>query len=92
MTAGRRMKHEMMQAERKRRNIGRPAPTLDERMKQDGVSDKDRAEVHRFAAYLADSKLPLMERIEKHGADYLGFTPEEVEVVRAAASGGKCSP
>lgn len=84
MTAGRRMKHEMMVAQRKRRQK-QPA-TLEEQMEEQGVTEHDRIELRRFAAFLADAHvgMPLLEQIEKHGADYLGFTPDEVRTLQAA--------
>lgn len=75
MTAGRRMKLEMTLAQRKRKQAKTP-----------GISKNDRAELAKFAAYLKDGDLPLIERIDKHTADYLGFKPDEVEAIRAAAS------
>lgn len=76
------MKIEMTRADRKRRKLS--SPTLDERMEEQGVSDSDRAELRRFAAYLNDAHagMPLIDQIEKHGADYLGFTAAEVESIR----------
>lgn len=85
MTAGRRMKHEMMVAQRKRRQT-RP-PTLEQKMEEQGVTESDRSELRRFSAYLADAHagMPLIDQIEKHGADYLGFTLAEVDAARALA-------
>ena len=86
MQPGRRMKLEMMQKQRKSRP---QPPTLEEALADCDCPESDKAEVRRFAAFLADSKLPLAEQIEKHGADYLGFTPAEVEAIRAAAALGE---
>lgn len=49
------------------------------------LTEGDKAELRRFAAYLADAHagMPLIEQIEKHGADYLGFKPDEVAAIRA---------
>lgn len=83
MSAGRRMKHEMMVAQRKRRQQQQP-PTMEERLEELDVPEGDKAEVRRFAALLADSELPLVDQIAKHGADYLGFTPDEVRTIQSA--------
>jgi hypothetical protein len=77
------MKYEMTVADRKRRRRG--PPTLEERMEELDVPAADREEVRKFAAFLADGGLPLAEQIDKHGAEYLGFTPEEVAAINGAA-------
>ena len=51
MSAGRRMKHEMMVAQRKRRQ--QQPPTMEERLEELDVPEGDKAEVRRFAAFLA---------------------------------------
>lgn len=81
MSPVRRMKYEMTLAERKRRK--QAPPTLEERMEDLDVPDCDRAEVRKFAAFLADAGMPLADQIDKHGAEYLGFTPDEVAAIRA---------
>lgn len=80
MTAGRRMKYEMTMAERKKR---RQAPSLKEALADCDVPESDKAEVRRFAAFLAGAGLPLTEQIDRHGANYLGVTATEVEAIRA---------
>lgn len=82
MSVGRRMKIEMTRADRKRRQ--QQPPTLEQQMEELDLPEGDRSEVRRFQAFLADAKLPLAEQIDKHGADYLGFTPGEVRTIRAA--------
>jgi hypothetical protein len=84
MTAARRMKYEMTKAERTRRRAG--PRTIEQQMEDMDLPESDRAEVRRFQAFLADAHLPLAEQIDKHGADYLGFTAAEVESIRTAAS------
>lgn len=84
MQPGRRMKLEMMQAERRRRQ--KQAPTIEEKMEELDLPEGDRDEVRRFQAFLADAKLPLADQIDKHGADYLGFTPAEVAAIRSLAN------
>lgn len=83
MTAGRRMKYEMTMAERKKR---RQAPSLEDALADCDVPESDKAEVRRFAAFIADADPTLAEQIDKHGADYLGFTAAEVEAIRAQGS------
>lgn len=69
------MKHEMTLAEQKRRGVG----GIDAQLDAMDVSDTDRAEVRKFASLLKDSNtMRLSELVEKHGAAYLGFTPNEV--------------
>lgn len=80
MTPGRRMKYEMTMAERKKR---RQTPSLSGALDNCDASESDKAEVRRFAAFLADADLPLAEQIDKHGASYLGFTAAEVAAIRA---------
>lgn len=82
MSAGRRMKIEMTRADRKRRQ--KEPPTLEQQMEELGLPEGDRAEVRRFQGFLADAALPLEDLLDKHGADYLGFTPQEVAAVRSA--------
>lgn len=90
MTSVRQMKYEGLQAERKRRRES--VVINDQAIHASALTANDRSELAKFAAYLNDAKLPLIEQIEKHGADYLGFTPAEVEMIRAkgaAAIGNK---
>ena len=80
MTAAQRMKQEMTRA------VGRKSGSisLEEQLDALDVSDHDRAEVSRFAEFLKDTAvMKLPQLVEKHGADYLGLNPAEVE----AASG-----
>jgi hypothetical protein len=80
MSAVRRMKYEMTQGQREGRQA---ATSLEEKLDLLDVTDKDRAEVKRFAEFLKDSaSMKLPELIDKHGADYLGFTPTEVEALK----------
>ncbi|MFK4705626.1 hypothetical protein ABIC83_002465 [Roseateles asaccharophilus] len=46
----------------------------------------DRLEVERFQALLRDhgAGMGTKEMVEKHGADYLGFTPAEVAIINGA--------
>ena len=82
MTAASRMKSEMTRAGLG----GKGQLDLDAQMEAMGLPDADRNEVKKFAAFLGDSSvLPLPELIEVHGAAYLGFTPDEVASINAAA-------
>lgn len=83
MTSVRQMKHEGLRTERKRRRES--VVINDQAVHAPELTANDRAELAKFAAYLNDVKLPLVERIEKHGAEYLGFTPAEVAAIRATA-------
>lgn len=83
MTSVRQMKCEGMRAERERRRES--GVVNDQAVHASELTANDRAELAKFAAYLNDAKLPLIARIEKHGADYLGFTPAEVAAIRATA-------
>jgi hypothetical protein len=77
MSAVRHMKLEMTRKERARRREIRAA-----------LTPKDLAEVERFRAFLRDqgAGMPMAQLIEKHGADYLGFTEAEVAAINARAS------
>jgi hypothetical protein len=61
---------------------------LEEVLAETDCPEGDKAEVRRFAALLADAKLPLVDLVDKHGANYLGFTPDEVREIRERSTTG----
>lgn len=88
MTPARRMKYEMTLKERAARR-GR-AQSFEETLAE--LPPGDQAEVERFRSFLADQGMPLPELIQKHGAAYLGFTPEEVAAIERAAAEARPYP
>ncbi len=81
MSPGRRMKYDMTMAARRRRG----ASSIEARLDAIDASDGDRVEVLKFSAFLEDSAaMQLPELIERHGAEYLGFTEAEIAALPRA--------